>query len=74
MAVAVFLFGTGALPAACPNDCMGRGSCHDGQCECQPGYTYFDCSLRAPRPPVRFGRPAPSPHSVMPTRATREAA
>jgi hypothetical protein len=30
----------------CPNNCMGRGSCRDGQCECQPGYTYFDCSLR----------------------------
>ena len=25
-------------PVACVNDCMGRGSCHDGVCECQEGF------------------------------------
>ena len=46
-------------PVACVNDCMGRGSCHDGVCECQPGWTYFDCSIRAPtRAPLRT-RPDP---------------
>ena len=41
------------VPVACVNDCMGRGSCHDGVCECQPGWTYFDCSIRAPtRAPI----------------------
>merc|ERR1719502_1912057 len=30
----------------CPNGCSGHGTCRHGQCECVPGYTYFDCSLR----------------------------
>ena len=50
-------------PVGCVNDCMGRGSCHDGVCECQPGWTYFDCSIRAPTrgalaPPPRAPTPA----------------
>ena len=57
-------------PVGCVNDCMGRGSCHDGVCECQPGWTYFDCSIRAPTrgalaPPPR----APTPASPGPTAA-----
>ena len=38
------------VPGSCPNDCSGHGSCRDGQCDCAPGYTYFDCSLRASPP------------------------
>ena len=32
--------------ANCPNDCSGKGQCNEGVCECNVGYTYFDCSLR----------------------------
>ena len=30
----------------CPNGCSAHGTCRSGQCECFPGFTYFDCSLR----------------------------
>ena len=36
---------------------MGHGSCRNGRCDCAPGYTYFDCSLRELTP-------LPSPSSV----------
>jgi hypothetical protein len=31
---------------SCPNACSRHGTCRNGQCECAPGYTYFDCSIR----------------------------
>lgn len=30
----------------CPHGCSGHGSCHNGECQCYPGFTYYDCSLR----------------------------
>ena len=37
---------------SCPSRCSGNGECFAGKCKCFPGYTYYDCSLRAwPRPP-----------------------
>ena len=39
----------GAEAAACPNKCSGNGECFSGTCKCFPGYTYYDCSLRACR-------------------------
>ena len=32
---------------ACPNKCTGNGDCVSGTCKCFPGYTFYDCSLRA---------------------------
>lgn len=43
----------------CPNDCSGKGRCNEGVCECVVGYTYFDCSLSAPRP-----LPCAVPHPI----------
>ena len=43
---------------------MGRGSCHGGVCECQPGWTYFDCSIRAP-----LRSPLPDLHFPIPCSA-----
>ena len=35
----------------CPHACSGHGSCSNGECQCFPGFTYYDCSLReAPHP------------------------
>jgi len=31
----------------CPRNCMGRGSCSDGRCQCDSGYTGIDCALRS---------------------------
>ena len=28
----------------CPQDCHGHGDCVEGQCQCFPGYTSWDCS------------------------------
>ncbi|KAK2169042.1 hypothetical protein LSH36_12g01003 [Paralvinella palmiformis] len=28
----------------CPKDCLGRGDCIDGQCQCEPGYQGWACS------------------------------
>ena len=37
---------------SCPSMCSGNGECFAGKCKCFPGYTYYDCSLRAsPGPP-----------------------
>ena len=30
----------------CPHACSGHGSCINGECQCSPGFTYYDCSLR----------------------------
>ena len=30
----------------CPHACSGHGSCSNGVCQCFPGFTYYDCSLR----------------------------
>jgi len=30
----------------CPLNCMGRGSCVNGACKCNSGYTGIDCALR----------------------------
>ena len=54
------------VPVACVNDCMGRGACHDGVCECQPGWTYFDCSIRAPTRAPALPPRAPTPASPGP--------
>ena len=44
----------------CPNKCSGNGECMNGVCKCYPGYTYYDCSLRAsPRPSARCPRSPP---------------
>ena len=32
---------------SCPSRCSGNGECFAGKCKCFPGYTYYDCSLRA---------------------------
>jgi len=29
----------------CPKNCMGRGSCVNGHCQCNSGYTGIDCAL-----------------------------
>lgn len=42
-----------SVAGPCPNGCSGHGTCREGQCECVPGYTYFDCSLRKCAPPPR---------------------
>ena len=44
----------------CPNYCSGNGECMNGVCKCYPGYTYYDCSLRAPPRPSTRG-PLSSP-------------
>jgi len=31
----------------CPRNCMGRGSCVNGKCQCRSGYSGVDCALRA---------------------------
>jgi len=31
----------------CPRGCMGRGTCNEGVCECNKGYTGTDCALKA---------------------------
>jgi len=31
----------------CPRNCMGRGTCVDGKCQCRSGYTGSDCALKA---------------------------
>ena len=28
----------------CPNDCGGNGKCNNGKCECNPGFSGYDCS------------------------------
>ena len=32
---------------SCSSGCSGNGECFAGKCKCFPGYTYYDCSLRA---------------------------
>ena len=34
----------------CPHGCSGHGSCHNGECQCYPGFTYYDCSLSKIQP------------------------
>ncbi|XP_021376204.1 von Willebrand factor D and EGF domain-containing protein-like isoform X1 [Mizuhopecten yessoensis] len=36
----------------CPNQCSRRGTCHEGTCTCQIGYTGADCSVQAGVIPV----------------------
>jgi len=31
----------------CPRNCMGRGSCSNGKCQCKSGYSGIDCALRS---------------------------
>jgi len=31
----------------CPRNCMGRGSCVSGKCQCNSGFTGIDCGLNA---------------------------
>jgi hypothetical protein len=31
----------------CPRNCMGRGSCVSGKCQCKSGFTGVDCALKA---------------------------
>jgi len=31
----------------CPRGCMGRGTCINGKCECNSGFSGVDCALRA---------------------------
>jgi len=30
----------------CPRNCMGRGTCNSGRCECNNGFTGVDCAIR----------------------------
>jgi len=32
---------------ACPRNCMGRGNCNNGVCNCSSGYKGADCALRS---------------------------
>ncbi|XP_060067975.1 von Willebrand factor D and EGF domain-containing protein-like [Ylistrum balloti] len=36
----------------CPNQCSRRGTCHEGLCACQAGYTGVDCSVPVGVAPV----------------------
>jgi leishmanolysin len=40
-------FCNGAGKKYCPRNCMGRGSCSSGKCQCKSGYTGVDCALKA---------------------------
>jgi len=31
----------------CPRNCMGRGTCVDGKCQCRSGFAGVDCALKA---------------------------
>ena len=33
----------------CPNDCSGNGRCVKGVCQCNAGYTAYDCSEKKGR-------------------------
>jgi len=39
-------FCTGPGRRYCPRNCMGRGSCVNGKCQCNSGFTGVDCALR----------------------------
>jgi hypothetical protein len=38
-------FCNGAGKKYCPRNCMGRGTCVDGKCQCNSGYKGVDCAL-----------------------------
>jgi len=40
-------FCTGPGKKYCPRNCMGRGTCVSGKCQCKSGYKGIDCALRA---------------------------
>ena len=48
----------------CPNLCSGNGECFAGKCKCFPGYTYYDCSLRAATP-AKHTPPRPRPRVTL---------
>jgi len=31
----------------CPRNCMGRGTCSNGRCQCRSGFTGIDCGMRS---------------------------
>ena len=39
----------------CPNDCSNQGSCRNGSCVCEEGYTAADCSISVDQGPELFG-------------------
>lgn len=38
-----------SLLGACQNNCSGKGTCQNDVCNCNPGYTGSDCSIRKPK-------------------------
>lgn len=40
----------------CPHSCSGHGTCSNGVCQCFPGFTYYDCSLRMRLPAPKSAR------------------
>ena len=39
----------------CPNECSLKGSCQNGSCVCEKGFTAADCSIAADQGPELFG-------------------
>ncbi|WAQ98101.1 FBP1-like protein [Mya arenaria] len=41
----------------CPNQCLKRGDCVNGTCQCNEMYTGIDCSINLQKPPKMLGIP-----------------
>ncbi|XP_046553817.1 tenascin-like, partial [Haliotis rubra] len=40
---------------SCVNECSHRGTCVEGECQCEAGYGASDCSVDITEPPRTFG-------------------